>query len=153
MIKMKTWNRYFLDMLPLIASRSKDPHTQMGAIIVGPKNEIRATGYNSFPRGIKDDVPERLERDTKYSYIEHSERNAIYAAARVGVPLEGCKIYITCIPCFDCARAIIQSGIINIIIDGDFLDKYNSLKYTKDFEKVKELLEEAGVNMDIVHLI
>jgi len=50
---MKTWNRYFLDMLPLIASRSKDPHTQMGAIIVGPKNEIRATGYNSFQEVLK----------------------------------------------------------------------------------------------------
>ena len=144
---MKTWNRYFLDMLPLIASRSKDPHTQMGAIIVGPKNEIRATGYNSFPRGIKDDVPERLERPEKYLWIEHAERNSIFAAARVGVPLEGCKIYISALPCMNCSRAIIQSGITDIIVDGEFQEKYCSPQYNPEQLKSIKLLEEAGVTV------
>jgi dCMP deaminase len=111
------WDEYFFSMLEMIASKSKDPTTKVGCIVVGPNNEIRTTGFNSFPRGLNDDVPERLERPEKYKWIEHAERNAIYNAARMGTGLDGCIIYITALPCVDCCRAIIQSGIKEIVID------------------------------------
>jgi deoxycytidylate deaminase len=56
------WDQYYLDICKVVAQRSKDPNTQIGSVIVGPNHEIRSTGYNSFPRGIRDDVPERLAR-------------------------------------------------------------------------------------------
>ncbi len=87
------WHDYYLNMLTDVAAKSKDEATKVGVIVVGPDNEIRSTGFNSFPRGINDNVPERQTRPTKYLYIEHGERNAIYNAARVGVPLKGCRIY------------------------------------------------------------
>ena len=79
-----SWDEYYLSICKIVATRSKDPNTQLGCIVVGPNHEIRSTGYNSFPRGIRDDVPERLERPTKYLWIEHAERNAICNAARAG---------------------------------------------------------------------
>src|ERR1017187_10116968 len=91
MREIPTWDRYYLDICPVVAARSKDPKTQIRCAVVGPNNttthtdhEIRSTGYNSFPRGIRDDVPERLVRPTKYLWIEHAERNAICNAARAG---------------------------------------------------------------------
>ena len=56
-----SWDQYYLDICKVVAARSKDPSTQIGCVIIGPNHEIRSTGYNSFPRGIRDDVPERLE--------------------------------------------------------------------------------------------
>ncbi len=79
-----SWDAYYLRICRHVASRSKDPNTQIGCVIVGPAHEIRSTGYNSFPRGIRDDVPERLGRPAKYLWMEHAERNAIYNAARAG---------------------------------------------------------------------
>ena len=103
------WDEYYLDICKVVAARSKDPNTQIGCVIAGPAHEIRSTGYNSLPRGIRDDVPERLERPTKYLWMEHAERNAIYNAARCGTPLEGCTLYVEIMPCMDCGRAIVQA--------------------------------------------
>lgn len=89
-------------------------------MIVGKDNEIVSTGYNSFPRGIDDSIPERQERPEKYYWFEHAERNAIYNAARIGVSTSGCTMYLTCgIPCADCARGIINAGIIRIVCEMD----------------------------------
>ncbi len=62
MREIPTWDQYYLDICKVVAARSKDPNTQIGCVIIGPNHEIRSTGYNSFPRGIRDDVPERLSR-------------------------------------------------------------------------------------------
>ena len=91
-----SWDRYYLDICQAVAARSKDPNTQIGCVIVGPNHEIRSTGYNSFPRGIRDDVPERLVRPTKYLWIEHAERNAICNAARAALQMalrSACSIH------------------------------------------------------------
>ena len=82
--------------------------------------KIVSTGYNSFPRGIDDNVAERQERPEKYFWFEHAERNAIYNAARIGVSTKGCTMFLTCdIPCADCARGIINAGIIKVyVMDG-----------------------------------
>lgn len=142
------WTEYFFNLIGPIKSKSKDPNTKVGCIIVGPDNEIRSTGYNSFPRGIIDTYPDRKERPEKYLWIEHSERNAIYNAARVGVPLKGCTIYMEGIPCMDCARAIIQAGIIRIIFDAKEHAKWNSPKYDQAMmTKSIEMLTEAGVRI------
>lgn len=139
-----TWDLYFISMLYLVAMKSKDKKTQHGAIIVGSDNEIRSTGYNSFPRGIDDNKPERQERPEKYYWVEHSERNAIYNAARVGVPLKGCKIYVTDLPCMDCARAIVQAGITEVIYH--VLKAYERpIIWDEHHQRSLTLFEEAGV--------
>jgi dCMP deaminase len=142
------WHKYFFNLIYPIRSKSKDPNTKVGCVIVGPDNEIRSTGYNSFVRGIKDDVPERLIRPEKYFWMEHAERNAIYNAARVGVPLKGCVIYMFGIPCMDCARAIIQAGIKEIRADYQEHQKWKSPRYDEaEMNRSMTLLLEAGVDL------
>jgi dCMP deaminase len=139
------WDEYYLDICKVVAARSKDPNTQIGCVIAGPAHEIRSTGYNSLPRGIRDDVPERLERPTKYLWMEHAERNAIYNAARCGTPLEGCTLYVEIMPCMDCGRAIVQAGIREVIVSGARMSQYSSEYYDEHFRNVEVLFQEAGV--------
>ncbi len=157
MVKMTTlprrvpgWHAYYLGVCRSLALRSKDPATQIGCVVVGPAHEIRSTGYNSFPRGIHDTVPERLERPEKYLWIEHAERNAIYNAARAGTALEGCTVYVEVTPCMDCARAIVQAGIARVIVDADRMRQYSSKRYDEEFKKVKVLFKEAKVKMEVI---
>lgn len=109
------WHNRFMEMAELVATWSKDTSTKVGAIVVGEDREIRSTGYNGVVRGVDDDIPERLERPTKYDFFEHAERNAVYNACLIGASLKGCVIYVTAMPCPDCARAIIQSGIKMVV--------------------------------------
>jgi len=99
-----------------IATWSKDPSRRVGCVIIGPDNEIRSAGYNGLPRGVDDATPRYTERPEKYLWVEHAERNAIYNAARMGLSLAGCRLYTTWTVCADCARAIIQAGIISVDI-------------------------------------
>ena len=144
------WHAYYLAVCRSVALRSKDPTTQIGCIIVGPAHEIRSTGYNSFPRGINDYVSQRLGRPEKYLWFEHAERNAIYNAARAGTPLQGCTIYVEVIPCMDCARAIVQAGIVRVVVDADRMRQYSSKRYDSEFKKVKVLFKEAGIKMEVI---
>lgn len=130
----------------LVAMKSKDKRCHNGAVVVGPHNEVRSVGYNGLPRKVNDDVPERHEKPEKYFWMEHAERNAIYNSNLVGVSLEGCKIYVTAIPCADCARGIIQAGIKETIVDKEFND-WNSDKWVEHEKRTKEMFEEAGVNL------
>ena len=142
-----SWDEYYLQICRVVACRSKDPNTQLGCVIVGPHHEIRSTGYNSFPRGIRDDVPERLERPTKYLWIEHAERNAICNAARAGTATENCTIYVEITPCMDCARAIVQAGITEVVVSDQRMSQYSSEYYDEHFRKVEELFGEARVRL------
>ena len=141
------WDEYYLDICKMVSARSKDPNTQIGCVIAGPAHEIRSTGYNSLPRGIRDDVPERLERPTKYLWMEHAERNAIYNAARCGTPLEGCTLYVEIMPCMDCARAVVQAGIRQVVVSGARMSQYTSDYYDEHFRNVEVLFKEAGVKV------
>ena len=145
------WDSYFLNLVHLLATRSKDQNTHIGAVVVNRDNIVKATGYNSFPRGIRDDVPERQQTEKKYAFFEHAERNAIYSAAREGIALRGCRIYISTMPCSDCARAIIQAGITEIIIDAGWekhLRKTNKWQHWADsFANATLMLEEADILM------
>ncbi len=109
------WHNRFMELAELVKTWSKDPSTKVGAVVVGPDREIRSTGYNGLVRGVDDNKSERMERPTKYDFFEHAERNAVYNACLIGATLKGCVIYVTSMPCPDCARAIIQSGIKMVV--------------------------------------
>lgn len=142
-----SWDEYFVEMARLAATRSKDPNTRIGAVIVGPDNEVISTGYNSFVRGLNDNVPARSERPEKYFWYEHAERNAIYSAARHGVPLKGCRMFLSCwTPCTDCMRAIIQSGIKEIIL-GTRDGVSGQSKWVEEARRSKEMADETGVTI------
>jgi len=141
-----TWDEYFMSMVYLVASRSKDQSTHIGAVIVGKDNEITSTGYNSFVRNLKDDVPERQEKPEKYYWFEHAERNAIYNATLIGASLKGCKMYTNGIPCTDCARGIIQAGISEVIVDKKW-DNENPDIWLEHAKRSLKMFEETGVQV------
>ena len=145
--QLPSWDSYYLEICKVVAARSKDPNTQIGCVVVGPAHEIRTTGYNSFPRGIRDDVPERLVRPTKYLWIEHAERNAICNAARCGTALEHCTIYVEIMPCMDCARAIVQAGIVEVVVSAERIQQYSSEFYNQQFGHTETLFAEAGIKV------
>jgi len=145
--EIPNWDQYYLQICQVVAARSKDPNTKIGCVIVGPAHEIRTTGYNSFPRGIRDDVPERKERPTKYLWIEHAERNAICNAARCGTALEACTIYVEIMPCMDCGRAIVQAGIREVVVSAERMSQYSSDYYNQQFGMVEVLFAEAGIKV------
>jgi len=141
------WDQYFLNMAYLTAMKSKDPSTKVGAVIVGPNNEVRSTGFNGLARGVLENNG-RWRRPGKYLYYEHAERNACYNAARHGVSLEGCTIYTQGYPCADCARAIIQCGLHRLVVDAYFEECGApgwGQQWQESVEAGKAMLMEAGV--------
>jgi dCMP deaminase len=139
-----SWDKYFIDMARFVATKSKDRSTKVGCVIVGPDREIVSTGFNGFPRGIDDNVEERHERPAKYLWTEHSERNCIYNAARIGVSTRACSMYMESPPCADCARAIIQAGITTVVVstNNPFANKPD---WKESIDFAIKMLEEAGV--------
>ncbi|MBE6458768.1 MAG: dCMP deaminase family protein [Alphaproteobacteria bacterium] len=135
-----------MEVAELVATWSKDPSTKVGAIVVGPDREIRSTGYNGVVRGVDDDIPERLERPTKYDFFEHAERNAVYNACLIGASLKGCVIYVTAMPCPDCARAIIQSGIKEVVTHKVKIDANSPTGTWRDkLVYSEQMFAEAGI--------
>jgi len=142
-----TLDQYYLELLRNISSRSDDPDTQVGCILVGRNSEIRSTGCNRFPKGVRV-TTDRLTRPAKYSFMEHAERNAIFNATRNGIPLDGCISYQSWYSCSECARALIQSGIVEIVIDGSEDNPWRTRtdsKWADDIELGKQMLSESGV--------
>lgn len=139
---MTDWDSRFMGLALNISEWSKDPDTKVGCVIVGPSNEVRSIGYNGFPRGVNDGDSSRHGRPAKYLWTEHAERNAIYNAVRIGVPLDGCRMYLPWFPCAACARAIIQSGLTELVASKPDLDHK---KWGEDFRIATVLLKEGGV--------
>ena len=136
-----SWDDYFMGVALLAAQRSKDPSTQVGACIVDKENRILSTGYNGFAHGCSDDeFPwERSgdEYNTKYPYVVHAELNAILNSS--GKSLVGSKLYVALFPCHECTKAIIQSGIREVVY---LSDKYHD---TPSTQASRRMLESAGV--------
>lgn len=129
--------RYFADKF------SRDNSTKVGAIVIDPESyQVLLTGYNGFPRKVKE-LPERMERPAKYLYTEHAERNAIYHAARKGPHTLGATMICTMFPCADCARAIIQAGIIRVITPDIAVERW-----AESSEAARQMLIEAGVQIE-----
>ena len=141
-----TKDHKFMGLAYARAQFSKDASTKVGAIIVGPAGEDRASGYNGAPRGCRADEPgdpRGTERPEKYFWFSHAELNAITNAARVGVPLEGCTIYVTHPPCMDCARAIVQAGIKRVVTvrpSAGFVERWE-----EHMSRSQRLFDECGV--------
>ena len=141
------WDDYFLNIAENVKLKSKDKRTQIGAVIVGKGNEIVSTGYNSFPRNINDSIEERQVRPEKYYWFEHAERNAIYNAARIGVSLLNITMYLTCgIPCSDCGRGIISSGIKKIYCKTEDTTR-NRKHWDEHAKRSQQMFEESGVEV------
>ncbi len=136
-----SWDEYFMSVALLASMRSKDPNTQVGACIVGEDKRIISTGYNGFPRGCSDDeFPwNRDGEETKYPYVVHAELNAILNAG--GRNLNGSKLYVALFPCNECAKAIIQAGIKEVVY---LSDKYDG---TPSVLASKRMLRAAGVKL------
>ena len=139
-----SWDEYFMGVSLLASMRSKDPSTQVGACIVSMDNKSLSVGYNGFPRGCSDDeFPwERSGDDqnrTKYPFVCHAELNAILNAG--GQNLRGSRIFVALFPCNECAKAIIQSGIREVVY---ISDKYSNTPATL---ASKKMLSAAGVKL------
>lgn len=137
-----SWDEFFMGAALLCAKRSKDPNTQVGACIVNSENRILSVGYNGFPSGCDDDVfpwerKAESDYDTKYLYVCHAELNAILNCR--GRNLSGSRIYVALFPCNECAKAIIQSGIKEVVY---LSDKYADTPSTR---ASKRMFDCAGV--------
>lgn len=138
-----SWDEYFMGIALLSAKRSKDPNTQVGACIVNDNNRIMSVGYNGLPQGCDDDLfPWARDGgvlDTKYAFVCHAELNAILNYRGAG--LDGAKLYVSLFPCNECAKAIIQSGIKEVVY---LSDKYNG---TDTNTASKMMLRSAGIKL------
>ena len=137
------WDDYFMGVSLLAAERSKDPSTQVGACIVSDDNRILSTGYNGFPQGCSDDEfpwnRDASTGETKYNFVVHAELNAILNAG--GKSLIGSRIFVSLFPCHECAKAIIQAGVKEVVY---LSDKYNG---TESDNASKRMLNAAGVKL------
>ena len=138
-----SWDEYFMGVALLAAERSKDPSTQVGACIVDSQNRILSTGYNGFPHGCSDDEfpwnRDETKGETKYQFVVHAELNAILNAR--GKSLADSKVYVGLFPCNECAKAIIQAGVSEVVY---LSDKYHDTPGTR---ASRRMLESAGVKL------
>lgn len=138
-----SWDDYFMAVALLSAKRSKDPSTQVGACIVNNSNVIESIGYNGLPKGCSDDeFPWEKEGDTlntKYPFVVHAELNAILNAR--GKDLSNCRIYVALFPCNECAKAIIQTGITEVVYLSDKYAETDAVKASK------RMFNSAGVKL------
>ena len=136
-----SWDECFMRIAHVIALRSKDPSTQVGAVIADKDNVVIGLGYNGFPRGIESDkLPWEREgeklSDTKYAYVCHAEENAIYNSSKQP---KNCKLYCSLFPCNECAKTIVQNGITEVVFESD---KYHDEDI---FVASRRIFDAAGV--------
>ena len=131
-----SWKKMFVEIAKVVAQRSADPHTQVGAVLV-KNNCVIGVGYNGEPKGFHFDFD--WNSPEKYPYVIHAEMNAISNANRNGVDCNGADIYLTLSPCHDCIKLLIQHGIKNVYY----------LKEYKDIDLTKRIVE----NTDGIRLI
>ena len=141
MLNHEKWDRRYLDMAEHVAQWSKDPSRKVGSVIVNRYNRIVSVGYNGFPEGVLDIDERYTDRETKYLFVNHAERNALDNAT---VDLHGHSLYVTMFPCSECAKSIIQKGITRVIIS----TKTSSGDIDGPpfhFDVTKKMFEEANV--------
>jgi len=140
--KIPSWDELFMRHVYLIASKSKDTKTKVGAVIVRD-NSIISEGYNGICKGVIDDRPERYIRPEKYFWAEHAERNSIYHCSRYGISTNGTTLYTQGLPCADCTRAIIQSGIKRLVL-------HESWEHDLSLKNPREKWSESSVRSDMM---
>jgi dCMP deaminase len=133
-----------MNLAQTVATRSKDPNTNVGAVLVNEENSIIETGYNGFAPGVEENF-QRWQRPLKYLYVIHAEQNAIGRAARFGKKTDGSSLYVTHFPCRECAKMIIAAGVKNV-----FAKEFAQMTDESDVAFVKKIFKEAGVVSTIV---
>lgn len=128
---------------------STDKSTQNGAVLVSSEGEFMCAAANHFPRGVQESE-ERWQRPLKYKYVEHAERNVIYAAARLGLKTENATMYCPFFACADCGRAIIQAGISRVIGHVVLDDAATHEAWLETIEIALQMLDESGVKYEYV---
>lgn len=137
----------FMALAQEVGLLSEDRSRKVGAVIVGGGGEFIVSGHNRFPKGVRTDIESRHARPDKYLWTEHAERNAVYEAARLGLALNGSTMYLPWFPCVDCARAIVQAGIVRLVA---YRPDGTDPTWGSQFPVALELLEESGVSVDFV---
>lgn len=138
------WPEYLMGFARHAALKSKDS-TKVGAVLIGPNNEVLLTGYNGPPIGVED-LPERRDtRPEKYLWVSHAEANLIAFAARRGISTEGCSVFVTHHPCSACAKTLIQAGVKRVVIASG-----NTHMPADEFRASRIMLEEAGVALEAI---
>ena len=141
------WMNYFFNIAKVVATKSKDPNTQVGALLVDSESRrIIGTGYNGFPANVLETF-ERWERPTKYSFVCHAEMNVIAAAAKFGIKTDGCDLYVTLHPCCDCAKLVASAGIKRIFYIDDGSDQNKSDDWRKLLNYAKTIFAESHINL------
>lgn len=137
------WDRRFLRLAEEVRLWSKDPGTKVGCVLVSDRR-ILSTGYNGFPQSISDDLSRYTDRDFKLSITVHAEKNAILNAAKNGTKVEGSTLYVTFPPCSQCASAVIQAGVAQVVCPNP-----NSApeRWRDNFKAANDLFYEAGVKV------
>lgn len=139
------WRDRFLKLAREVATWSRDPSTQVGAVLVDGDNRVVGMGFNGFPRGVSDDEGLYANRDVKYPRTIHAEVNAVLNA---NGPVEGCEVYVTAPPCMNCAAVLIQSGVRRIVWMKPSADL--SSRWGEQFDTMRAFLDEAGVEYEEV---
>ncbi len=148
------WYKRYMRIAKEVSKWSKDPSTQLGAIIVGSMGQTISQGYNGFPRGIKDLAKRLNTRELKYKFVVHAEMNAIYNAIHNGASPVGGTIYVYGLPtCHECAKAIIQCGISHVVNNCAPVKSENGMTDWNDSGNLAvEMFKEAGITYTLIEL-
>lgn len=148
-----TWDEFFMRQVYLVSQKSKDPRTRIGAILVRRgDNDLCASGFNGFPRGVKDLETRYLDRDFKHQAICHAEFNSIVNAARKGVSTLGSILYTQAPVCNECAKIVIQAGIVEIVYHKQF-PEMETQKWGESARLGQQFLDEAGVKVRFFDMV
>ena len=149
LILLNKWDIRYLELAERVASWSKDPSRQIGAVAVGSKGQVLAQGFNGFPRGIIDTADRYNNREIKYKYVVHAEMNVIYNATYNGVSLDGSTLYVSGLPvCSDCAKGIIQVGISRVVMKEQNIPQH----WAKSWGMTAGMFDEANINWEFINV-
>jgi dCMP deaminase len=140
---LSKWDRRFLRLAEEVRLWSKDPGTKVGCVLVNDRR-ILSTGYNGFPQTISDDLDRYIDREYKLSVTVHAEANAILNAAKNGTKVEGSTLYVTFPPCSQCASAIVQAGVAQVVCPDP---AQAPERWRSNFLAASDLFYEAGVKV------
>jgi len=145
---MSKWEKRFMRLAKELSTWSKDPSRQIGAVAIGENRRILSTGYNGFPANIEDSVERLNNREEKYKYVVHAEKNCIYNACQNGISLKGSSLYVWGLPvCSECAKGVIQVGVSKVYYGHVKNDEYDDSYWTKSFRVTKSMFDEAGIEV------
>ena len=143
-LSMNKWDIRFVKIAKEVAEWSKDPSTQVGSIAV-KNRKIIATGYNGFPKGVKDAPRDLYDREMKLKLTVHAEKNMIYNAVEHGVKLEGSTVYIWGLPtCEECWKGLVQVGVSRVVMPDI---EFNGGKWKEGCKFAKEYMEAVGIDV------